>query len=90
MAFRDRLARAVAALNGETLTDAVRVALAERLARERRRRGEAAGLADQLEQLGQECAALPDLTEAAPTRSTRRQSWQSCSRSRTSDAMMKR
>ena len=62
----DRLARAVAALTGETLTDAVRVALAERLERERLRRGEGTGLADQLEQLGRECAALPDLDARSP------------------------
>jgi antitoxin VapB len=35
----DRLAREVAALTGETLTDAIRKALAERLERERLRRG---------------------------------------------------
>jgi antitoxin VapB len=62
----DRLARAVAALTGETLTDAVRVALAERLERERTRRGESTRLADQLEQLGRECAALPDLDPRSP------------------------
>lgn len=62
----DRLARAVAALTGETLTDAVRVALAERLARERLRRGETGLLAGQLEQLGRECAALPDLDLRSP------------------------
>lgn len=33
----DRLAREVAALTGETLTEAIRAALAERLAREQRR-----------------------------------------------------
>jgi antitoxin VapB len=57
----DRLARAVAALTGETLTDAVRVALAERLERERLRRGESRRLADQLIEIGRHCAALPDL-----------------------------
>ena len=62
----DRLARAVAALTGESLTDAVRVALAERLERERLRRGEGTSLADQLEQLGRECAALPDLDARSP------------------------
>jgi antitoxin VapB len=62
----DRLARAVAALTGETLTDAVRIALAERLERERQRRGEGARLADQLEQLGRDCKALPDLDPRSP------------------------
>lgn len=56
----DRLARELAALTGETLTDAIRKALAERLERERLRRGETMRLADRLEQLGRECAALPD------------------------------
>ena len=62
----DRLARAVAALTGETLTDAISVALAGRLERERLRRGESTRLADQLERLGRECAALPDLDLRSP------------------------
>ncbi len=62
----DALARAVAALTGESLTEAVRTALAERLARERLRRGETTQLADQLDQLGRECAALPDLDPRSP------------------------
>ena len=62
----DRLARAVAALTGETLTDAVRVALAERLVRERLRRGESGRLADQLMAIGRHCAALPDLDPRSP------------------------
>jgi len=62
----DRLARAVAALTGETLTDAVRVALAERLERERLRRGESGRLADQLMQIGRHCAALPDIDPRSP------------------------
>jgi antitoxin VapB len=57
----DRLARAVAALTGETLTDAIRVALAERYERERCRRGHGPGFADQLLEIGRHCAALPDL-----------------------------
>jgi antitoxin VapB len=62
----DRLAREVASLTGETLTDAVRKALAERLERERMRRGVTSRLADRLEQLGRECAALPDLDPRSP------------------------
>ena len=54
------LAREVAALTGETLTEAIRKALAERLERERLRRGVTTRLADLLEKLGRECAALPD------------------------------
>ena len=62
----DRLAREVASLTGETLTDAVRKSLAERLERERLRRGATTRLADRLEQLGRECAALPDLDPRSP------------------------
>jgi antitoxin VapB len=57
----DRLAREVAALTGETLTDAVRTSLAERLQRERLRRGQPARLADRLLEIGAHCAALPDV-----------------------------
>jgi len=63
----DRLARAVAALTGESLTDAVRTALAERLERENlRRRGEAPGLAARLHAIGTHCASLPDLDPRTP------------------------
>jgi antitoxin VapB len=62
----DRLAREVAALTGESVMDAIRNALAERLEREKLRRGEPVRLADQLEQLGRECAALPDLHTCSP------------------------
>ena len=58
----DRLAREVAKLTGETLTEAVRNSLIDRLARERLRRGRPAQrLADALDTLARECAALPDL-----------------------------
>jgi antitoxin VapB len=57
----DRLAREVARLTGETLTEAVRTALAERLARERRRRGRPGrNLSDRLNEIAVHCAALPD------------------------------
>ncbi len=62
----DRLARAIAALTGETLTDAVRVALAERLERVRLRRGDGPCLADQLIEIGRHCATLPDLDSRKP------------------------
>ena len=55
----DRLAREVAALTGETLTDAIRIA--ERLERERLRRGQSARLADRLMEIGRHCAELPDI-----------------------------
>jgi antitoxin VapB len=58
----DRLAREVAKLTGESLTEAIRNALSERLARERLRRSQpATGLAEALDALAMECAALPDL-----------------------------
>ena len=57
----DRLAREVARLTGESLTEAVRRALAERLDRERRKRGGSAGLASRLDALAREGAELPEL-----------------------------
>jgi antitoxin VapB len=62
----DRLAREVAALTGETLTQAIRTALAERLERERLRRGGSTGLAERLMELGRHCAALPDFDTRSP------------------------
>ncbi len=62
----DRLAREVAALTGESLTEAIRNALSQRLARERLRRGQAGSLAAQLSTLGAECAALPDYDTRTP------------------------
>ena len=62
----DRLAREVAKLTGESLTRAVRTALAERLERERRRRGQTKGLAERLNELAKECAALPDYDTRSP------------------------
>jgi antitoxin VapB len=63
----DRLAREVARLTGESLTQAVRKALSERLERERLRRGKPARqLADELDALAKECAALPDLDRRSP------------------------
>jgi len=62
----DALARAVAALTGESLTEAVRKALAGRLERERLRRGETTRPADRLMEIGQHCAALPDLDPRNP------------------------
>jgi antitoxin VapB len=62
----DRLAREVAALTGESLTEAVRQALAERLERERLRRGQASDLAARLREIGAHCAALPDFDRRSP------------------------
>jgi antitoxin VapB len=62
----DRLARAVAALTGETLTTAVRKALAERLERERLKRGEPTDLVARLREIGEHCASLPVLDPRSP------------------------
>jgi antitoxin VapB len=62
----DRLAREVASLTGESLTIAVRQSLAERLQRERLRRGKPAHLSDRLLEIGAHCAALPDLDPRSP------------------------
>jgi antitoxin VapB len=56
----DRLARAVARLTGESLTEAVRKALVERLERERLRRGKARDLVARLNEIALHCASLPD------------------------------
>lgn len=55
----DRLARELAHETGEGLTEAVIVALRERL--ERTRRSRRLGLAAELLRIGAECAALPEL-----------------------------
>lgn len=58
----DRLAREVANRTGETLTQAITVALRERLARlrgQRRRRP----LGEDLREIGRRCAALPTLDD---------------------------
>jgi antitoxin VapB len=62
----DRLAREVAALTGESLTEAVRTALAERLDRERLKRGHPRDLAARLAAIGAACAALPDVDTRTP------------------------
>lgn len=55
----DRLARAVAARTGETLTQAVIIALRERLAREERRELNADLVVEEALEIGRHCAALP-------------------------------
>jgi antitoxin VapB len=57
----DRLARTLAATTGESLTDAVLVALRERLQREEARRR--FGVADRLRRLAAEAAELPVLDD---------------------------
>ncbi len=57
----DRLARELAALTGETLTEAVVVALRERLRRTRAGRKRGPGLAEELRKIGERCSRLPVL-----------------------------
>ncbi len=57
----DRLARALVAVTGESLTDAVLVALRERLQREELRRQ--LGVGDRLRRLAEEVAELPVLDD---------------------------
>lgn len=56
----ERLARELAARTGETITEAVLVALRERLRREQGR-STISRLKDDLLEIGRRCAALPDL-----------------------------
>lgn len=62
----DRLAQAVAALTGETLVEAVRTALTERLQRERAKRERADRLFERVMEIGRHCAALRDIDPRTP------------------------
>lgn len=57
----DRLARAVAAKTGETITQAVVTALRERLAREDRKGADNDALLEEVLEIGRHCASLPIL-----------------------------
>ncbi len=57
----DSLAREVASLTGETLTEANRTSLLERLRHEQIKRGEGPALATELKEIARRCAALPVL-----------------------------
>jgi antitoxin VapB len=59
------LARELAALTGETLTDAVVIALRERLARQTGRAG-VVSLREELVTIRQRCASLPVLDDRTP------------------------
>ena len=61
----DALARELADLTGESLTQAVVVSLRERLVRQRAAAGDLS-LADRLMKIGQRCAALPLLDAREP------------------------
>ena len=56
----ERLARALAARTGESITEAITKSLEERLLREEGKR-EVGHLGDELLEIGKRCAALPDL-----------------------------
>ena len=59
----DRLARQLAAVTGETITDAVIVAMRERLEREERKREETQALIADLMAIASHCASLPVLDD---------------------------
>jgi len=59
----DKLARQVASLTGESLTEAVRTALSERLRRERLKRGKAADFDAKVDAIVRRVAALPVLDD---------------------------
>jgi len=61
----DRLARELAAVTGETLTDAVVIALRERLARQAGR-ARVVSLREELATIRQRCASLPVLDDRRP------------------------
>jgi antitoxin VapB len=62
----DRLIRELAELTGETMTEAVRVAVEKRLEQERVRRGKAKGLAERLNEIALHCAGLPIYDPRSP------------------------
>jgi antitoxin VapB len=55
----ERLVRELANTTGETITDAVTVAVRERLAREQRRRQDKAALLAEIQAIAEHCASLP-------------------------------
>jgi antitoxin VapB len=63
----DQLARALAAATGESLTDAIRAALRDRLERETRRRGRR-GIAAEVRRIQERLARLPLLDKRSPDR----------------------
>jgi antitoxin VapB len=57
----DRLARKLTAVTGETITDAVIVAMRERLAREERKLQNSDALLEEIRAISHHCASLPIL-----------------------------
>ena len=63
----ERLACELTRLTGESLTEVVRTALSERLERERLRRGNPKKrIAERLNEIALDCAALPDFDTRSP------------------------
>ena len=62
----DRLVRDLAKVTGESMTEAVKRSVDERLGRERRKRGQVTDLAKRLSEIGKHCAALPDYDSRSP------------------------
>jgi len=63
----DRLARELAALTGESMTKAIRIALEERLARARRRReAEIERKRAAIDAIAEHCSSLPVLDDRSP------------------------
>jgi antitoxin VapB len=57
----DRLARQLAATTGETITEAIIIAMRERLAREERRRRDIDTILEEVRAISHHCASLPVL-----------------------------
>jgi len=57
----DRLARQLAAVTGETITEAVIVAMRERLDRQKRKREDKTALLAEIRAIADHCASLPVL-----------------------------
>jgi antitoxin VapB len=57
----DRLARQLAAATGETITEAIIVAMRERLVREQRKRENKSALLEEIRAIADHCASLPVL-----------------------------
>lgn len=62
----EELAAAVARLTGESKTEAVTVALRERLARLKQRRAGGRSLADELDEIALHCSSLPVRDDRTP------------------------
>ncbi|MEQ7154488.1 type II toxin-antitoxin system VapB family antitoxin [Brevundimonas aurifodinae] len=62
----DALARRIAKLTGESLTEAVRTSLSERLMREEVKRGRPADLEMRIEEIAKRFSALPILDDRTP------------------------